>query len=58
MEGEEAMKAHNVVESLELMYMYDAMKEKKHLKFGWYVSVPRSALLLLIYAGLLCKGRQ
>jgi hypothetical protein len=26
------MKAHNVVESFELMYVYDAMKEKKHLK--------------------------
>ena len=36
MEGEEAMKAHNVVESLELMYMCDAMKEKKHLKI-WLV---------------------
>ena len=34
MEGEEVMKAHNAVELLELMYVYDATNEKKLVKIS------------------------
>jgi ubiquitin carboxyl-terminal hydrolase 10 len=56
-EDEEAKKEHKAVDSFEPIYMYDAMKEKRKLKNLLVRSLPLSALLLLICAGLIRIGR-
>jgi hypothetical protein len=55
-EDEDAMKAHNAVNSFEPMSIYDAMKEKRQLKYLLVRSRDKGALLLLIHAGLTCIG--
>jgi Family of unknown function (DUF6535)/Ubiquitin carboxyl-terminal hydrolase len=57
-EDKEATKEHNVVDSFEPNYMYDAMKEKRQLKKLLVRPMQRSALLLLIRAGPMCIGGQ
>jgi hypothetical protein len=53
MEDEEK-KEHDTVDSLELTYIYDVMKEKRRLNS---LLVRSPSLQLLIHAGLLCTGR-
>ena len=55
-EGEDAMKEHNAVNSFEPTYMYDAMKEKRLLKYLLVRSRDKGALLFLIHGGLTCIG--
>ena len=55
-EDEDTMKGHNAVNSFEPMFIYDAMKEKRQLKYLLVRSRDKGALLLLIHAGLTCIG--
>jgi len=51
---EEGKEEHDTVDSLELTYIYNVMKEKSHLNS---LLVRTLSLQLLIHAGLLCTGR-
>jgi len=54
-EDEEEKKEHDTVDSRELAYIYDVMKEKTQLNS---LLVRTLSPQLLIYADLLCTGRQ
>ena len=53
-EGEEEKKEHDTVDSLELTYIYDVMKEKSQLN---RLLVRTLSLQFLEHAGSLCTGR-
>jgi hypothetical protein len=57
-EGGVEKKYNKTVDSFEPTYLYEAMKEKRQLNHLLVCTYYPCALLMLIYAGLPCKGRQ
>jgi hypothetical protein len=57
-EGEVEKNDNKIMDSFEPTYLYEAMKEKSQLKHMLVRTRCPCAYLMLICAGLLCKGRQ